>query len=441
MKKATIRVTSLILVIVLLVALVVIPVGADIVDIPDTSNAKYVALYNTNTARFIYNKNTNERLFPGSAVKMMTGLIACEKLCDRLDEWVTVTEDMLVSSQGSNIKLKAGMTVTVENLLYGVLCGGGNDASLVIANICGGSAEDFVRDMNAKAKELGMKNTYFTNPTGLDDEEMYSTISDIMTLATQVSKNALYLEISSAVSYVYKPAGYNEEIKFSNRNALLNVYSEYSNRYASGLIAGSTTLGGECAITYAERNGTGYICAVLNAEEIDGVMYSYKYINDLLEYAFENYSYVRIAEKGTRICALDTKLSMPSSDAVAWCVIDEDVYTLTHKDVDVENDLVYKHYLHNQQLNAPVDAGVIVGGVNIFYNDEIIGKAVLVTEQEIQASEMLLALDNLKNFFTSRFFLLSVIFIAVGLFVYSRVEFLYSGKTKSNRKRNTKRFY
>ena len=445
MKKGSLKAIAFLLCIITVFEIFTVFSCADIPAVPDTSNAKYVSLYNVNTDKVIYSKSTNERMFPGSAVKMMTGLIACEALDDRLDETVVITEEMIVASQGWNIKLKAGMTVTVEDLLYGVLCGCGNDAALAVATLCSGSISGFVDDMNAKALELGMKNTYFTNPTGLDDRNMYSTLSDIMILAKEAADNELYLDVSTAMSYVYTPEGTDEEIKFFNRNSLIsNFYAlGYRNLYAYGLIAGNTELGGYCAITYAEKNGTGYICAVMNAEATDDTIYSYSIVNSLLDYAFDNYSYVRIAEKGQRICTAETKFAMPTSDdeQLVSCIVSDDVYALTYMEIDPKNDLEYRYYLHNQPLNAPITAGMVVGGADIIYNGEVIGSAMLIAEEDVEASGMLLKLEKLRAFFMGRFFWLSIIFIVVGLFFYFKISLLRFRKGKRKRKNNVKKFY
>ncbi len=446
MKKSFFKVISLILCFAMTVPVFTVFSGAAAPDVPDTSRAANVALYNVNTKKTVYSKNAGERIFPSSAVKMMTGLIACETLKERLDDTVVITEDMIKDAVGWRIKLEVGMSVTVEDLLYGILCGSGNDAALAVATLCSGSIRAFVGDMNDKAQELGMKNTFFTNPTGLDDKKMYSTLSDIMILAKYAAENQLYLDVSSAMSYVYTPDGTTEEIKFFNRNSLIsNFYAlGYRNLYAYGLIAGNTELGGHCAITYAEKNGTGYICAVMNAEADDDTIYSYSIVNSLLDYAFDNYSYVLIAPKDKHICTAKTKLAMPSSDddeVLVSCVVRDDVYALTYMSIDAEKDLEYKYYLHNEPLNAPIHNGMIVGGVDIFYDGELIGSGVLVAEDEIEASGILVKLDKLRNFFLGRLFWLIVIFAVVGIFVYLRLSLVFTRKGKRHRGNNTKRFY
>lgn len=445
MKNSRIKIVAFILCLVTVIGAFAVSSVADMPSVPDTSNAKYVSLYNVNTGKIIYSKNTNHRMFPGSAVKMMTGLIACELLEDRLDEKVDITESMIGTSQGWNVKLAAGMTVTVEDLLYGVLCGCGNDAALALATLCSGSISGFVDDMNTKAQELGMKSTYFTNPTGLDDSDMYSTLSDIMLVAKEAVNNELYLDISTAMSYVYKPQGYDEEIKFFNRNSLIsNFYAlGYRNLYAYGLIAGNTELGGYCAITYAEKNDTGYICAVMDAEATGDTIYSYEIVNSLLDFAFDNYSYIRIAEKGKRICTAKTKFAMPTSaeEQTVSCIVSDDIYALTYMEIDPEKDLEYNYYLHNETLNAPISAGMIVGGADIIYEGEVIGSAVLVAEEDIEASGILLNLEKLRSFFMGRFFWTTVVFTIVGLFFYFRMSLLRFRKGKRKSNNNIKRFY
>ncbi len=390
-------------------------------EFPDTTKADAVCLYNLNTQKTVYSKNFDKKIFPAGAVKMMTGLLACEILSNRLDEAVEITADMLHGATGYNIKLREGMRVTVEDLLYGALCGGGNDASLALAALCGEDIEGFVSFMNSKAREWGLKNTVFTNPTGIDDEDMYSTLSDIMVITQKAQENDLYMKISSAVSYSYTPMGTNESLKFFNRNYLMRTDHQYNykNPNAYGLAVGNTELGGNCVITYAQQNDTRYICAVMGADQDNDNIYSYKIANELLSHAFKNLSYVKIAEIGKQVCSANTVLALPQSqkDVTVSCVIKDDVYALTGKNIDLSR-IEYRCYLHNDVLRAPISAGVVVGGVDIMYNGEIIGNAKLVSAEYIPSSGILVFLEQLKQFFTGRVFILSVAFFVIIFFSY-----------------------
>ena len=391
--------------------------------IPDTSQAKNVCLYNIDTQRIIYSKAYDQSIFPGSAVKMMTGLIVCEMFSDRLDESVTITKEMLKNAIGANVKLKDGMSVTLENLLYGVLCGGGNDAALALATHCSGSIEAFVALMNDTARVWGLNSSYFTNPTGLDDANMYSTLADIMILARKAVENELYLSASTIAAYTYTPAGTDVSVRFFNRNCLVSPYyaSGYENANAQGLVAGNTDLGGYCVITYAHRKDTDYICAVMGASMSNNIIYSYEIANSLLTYAFDRFSYVKILDSGTWVCNVPVELSMPTSGddgAYVDCIVSEDIYALVPKNISLSNDLKYKIFYHYDNLRAPVVKNTVIGGIDITYNGEYLTSAVLVTCDEISANSTLMTLDSLRVFFTGRVFIMFIVFSITGLIGY-----------------------
>lgn len=400
----------------------------------DVSHADAACLYNLNTGKVVYGKSMNEKIFPGSTVKMMTGLIACERLSDRLDEVIVISEEMLEGSSGANIKLKAGMSVTVESLLYGALCGGGNDASLVLAFVCAGSTEGFVDLMNARATALGMRNTLYTNPTGLDDEGMYSTVSDTVVLAKHASQNKLYLDVSSTANYEFTPLGESDSIKIYNRNSLIsNSYAfGYTNPNAQGLIAGNTDLGGYCVVTFVEKRGTQYICVVMGADRDEENIYSYKTANDLISYAFNNLVYTKIAEAGSYVCTSPVRYVTPGTGdelSTVSCVIKDDVYALTNPSFSDDEKLQYRYYLHRDALDAPVKADTIVGGVDIIYDGEYVGSAILVTDTEVEATGLLIFLKSMRSLFTSLSFWCTVISFSAMLSLY-----LYLSNARNRRR-------
>ncbi len=397
-------------------------------EFPDTSCANAVCLYNLNTNKSIYSKNTDKKIFPAGAVKMTTGLIACQMLSARLDEQVTINEEMLIGAEGANIKLKEGMTLQLKDILYGVLCGGGNDAALVLANVCAGSTEAFVRLMNEKVNEWGLNSTHFTNPTGIDDKGMYSTVSDIISIANYAAQNELYVEMSSVASYEFFPIGSQTSIKFFNRNALISTFysADYKYPYAFGLIVGNTELGGNCVISLAKKNGTEYICAVMGADKNEVDNYSYKIAVEMFSFAFNNFSYVKIAEAGKLYEYLSVSMVLPQNgkNARVRCVLKDDIYSLTQKGIDINNDLTYRYYFHEEPVQAPVMPGKIVGGVDIIFNGDIIGTGVMIAENAVSASTVLVLIENMRSFFTGRFFIaFSVTFTILMLlyfFVYEK---------------------
>ena len=157
---------------------------------PTVSNAKGIYLYNLENNKAVFTQNAEEQVYPTSTVKIMTGILAIENLSERLDENITVTSSMLSAVSGNNIGLAAGEIVTIDSMIRALLVNGANDAAYVLAHTVSGSTEEFVTLMNTKAKELGAHHTHYTNPTGMHDENMYTTAED----TAQIAKYAYGLD-------------------------------------------------------------------------------------------------------------------------------------------------------------------------------------------------------------------------------------------------------
>ena len=147
-------------------------------EVPEIHEAAGAYLYNFENDAVLYEMNPDERIYPASTVKLMTGILAMEALGDTPDRTITVTAEMLNKVVGNNMGLKAGEVVTVKDMLYGLLLNGANDAAQVLAVTVSGSVSDFVDAMNEKAQYLGAYNTFYTNPTGMHSDAMITTVSD-----------------------------------------------------------------------------------------------------------------------------------------------------------------------------------------------------------------------------------------------------------------------
>ena len=168
-----------------------------------TNTASSYVLMDQNTGRILTGKNYNNPMLIASITKIMTAIIAIES--NRLDEVVTVDESVL-KSYGSGIYIQVGEEITLRDLVYGLMLRSGNDAALMIANFVMGSEEEFVEKMNAKAKELGMKNTTFVNSSGLDntDSGNYSTAYDMALVTSYAMKNKDYRQIVGTKKHTVK---------------------------------------------------------------------------------------------------------------------------------------------------------------------------------------------------------------------------------------------
>ena len=180
------------------------------------TSASSAILMEAGSGRVLYEHNADEPRLIASITKLMTALVALES-GKSLDDVVTIqAED--TRTEGSALYLKPGEHVKLETLLYGLLLHSGNDAALAIARFCGGSVEDFVAGMNARARELGMTNSHFANPNGLNDEGHYSSARDMALLARACLDNEYLAQMVSTRTITL------EGRTFTNHNKLLWRY-------------------------------------------------------------------------------------------------------------------------------------------------------------------------------------------------------------------------
>ncbi|MGM7635431.1 D-alanyl-D-alanine carboxypeptidase family protein [Bacillus sp. Hm123] len=213
------------------------------------------------SGRVLYAKDPHEVMRIASITKIMTAIIAIES--DKLEEKVKVSK-RAVLTEGSSLYLKKGEKISLEDLVYGLMLRSGNDAAVAIAEHVGGSKEGFVFLMNEKAKEIGMKNTHFANPHGLDDSEKHrSTAYDMALLTRYAMKNAKYREIAGTEKYRVKdPSGEWDRI-WHNKNRLLTEKYEY----CTGGKTGYTKKAHRTLVTTATKGDMDLIAVTLDASD------------------------------------------------------------------------------------------------------------------------------------------------------------------------------
>ena len=215
------------------------------------TSAASAILMEAESGRVLYEHSADEPRLIASTTKLMTALTALES--GRALEDVVVIQEEDTRTEGSSLYLKPGERLTLETLLYGLLLHSGNDAALAIARFCGGSVERFVAEMNVKARELGMTNSHFANPNGLDAQGHCSTARDMALLARVCLKNEKLAEMMSARSVTL------EGRTFTNHNKLLWQYDG-----CIGLKTGYTERAGRTLVSAAQREGMTLIAVTLN---------------------------------------------------------------------------------------------------------------------------------------------------------------------------------
>ena len=239
-------------------------------------------LMDSDSGRVLYEKDKDNPRLIASITKIMTAILAIES--DRLEEEVTVGEEVL-TMYGSNIYIELGEKMKLLDMVYGLMLRSGNDAAIVIAYFIGGSEENFVKMMNDKAKEIGMTNTVFNNPHGLDEvTQNKSTAYDMALLSSYASHNETYMKIVGTKKYSVQTD--KKSYLWYNRNKLLGSYS-----YATGGKTGYTPSAGRTLVTNASHNNFNLTAVTLN----DGNEYISH--ETMYNYGFENYKNYVILDK------------------------------------------------------------------------------------------------------------------------------------------------
>lgn len=294
------------------------------------SASSYI-LMEEDTKRVLVSKNMSKKKLVASTTKIMTAVIAIES--GKTNKTIKVT-DKVLESYGSNIYLSIDEKMKLEDMLYGLMLQSGNDAALMIAEFLGGE-EDFVNKMNKKAKQIGMKNTIFCNPHGLDEKnENYSTAYDMALLMRYANSLPLFKEIVGTKKHTVKTD--EKTYVWTNKNKLLFMY-----KYATGGKTGYTDKAHRTLVTSASYKDLNLIAVTLN----DGN--DFKNHKSLYEYGFNNYKMVKVFDKDN--------MNLPNKKIYA---LDDYFYPITSNEEDMINvDYKIKNkkkYKNNEEVGEAI---------------------------------------------------------------------------------------
>lgn len=220
-------------------------------------SAKSAVVIDTRTGEIVFQKDAFERRSMASTTKIMTALLAIES--GRLDESVNITGEM-TRAEGTSLGLHAGDKIRLSDLVYGMMLESGNDAANAVALHLSGSFASFAKLMNEKARQIGMDNTSFVTPSGLDDENHYSTAYDMAILASYCVKNSVFRSVCSTKKYTAQLLEPQTKLYFSNHNRLLSSVDG-----VFGVKTGFTKKSGRCLVSAIEKNGAVLVAVTLNA--------------------------------------------------------------------------------------------------------------------------------------------------------------------------------
>lgn len=365
-----------ILIWILIVQLMYLPqtIEAKMIQTPDLApNAKAAILMDANSGRVLYGKNIDQQMLIASLTKIMTAIIAIEQ--GDLNELVTVGPNA-VGVEGSSIYLKQGEKLPLSTLLYGLMLQSGNDAAVAIAEHIGGSVEGFVYLMNEKAEYLGLENTHFANPHGLDHPKHYSSARDLAVLTSYALKNETFREIVKTEVKVVPWPGEKWHRKIYNKNKMLRLY-----RWADGVKTGYTKRAGRTLVSSATQGEERLVAVTLN----DGD--DWRESMAMFEYGFKHFDLVPILKKGQVVIEKpihkdDKTFHVVAGTTFQYSLTEEEKKKITIEPVITVPERIVDH--SNMQ----------VGNARIYVDGEWIGSVPLMTA-EIKPSSIFQTFNQL----------------------------------------------
>ena len=385
----------------------------------------HAVLLDANHGEILYDMKANEKAFPASTTKLMTALLVLEAVEYgqlTLDTPIAAGETRMqdVTYSYVNAELKLGEVLTVEELLYLVLLPSYADACNVLAVAVDGSIEAFVDHMNRKATELGCQNTHFTNPVGIHNEHHYSTAYDLALIMKACLEYDTYLEISKVPKYTLHATELSGPREFYNSNALVSTW-RYSGYIYDKCIAGktgNTDEAGRCLVAAAEDGDEVLISVIIGSGpmEVPGDTElrqgQFRESKRLLEYGFNNFHRVTITKDSEPVGKVKVTMSR-QADEVNVKAQGSITRTLP-KSMDVD-DIEAEVHLFAEEVEAPVEAGQVMGVMTLTYGDETYGKLDLVAITSVERSELLYKKQQFFEFFQNegvRIILAVVMFLA-----------------------------
>jgi len=337
---------------------------------PPSINGVTGCLIDGRTGVVIYDNGMNQPMAPASTTKMITALLALENL--PMNKQVVI-DSQVEGTEGNSLNLVSGEIITVQDLIYGMMLYSANDAAVALAKAVSGSVSDFAKLMNARAAELGAKNTHFVNPNGLTVPGHTTTAYDLAMIAKGCMQNETFREICKTPSYRIPPNLKSAEREVKNTNLMLTddttmvtvggVSVPVKYQYCIGIKTGSTTEAGNCLVAAAEKDGTMLISVILKSGDLE----RYSDSIALFDWGFKNYRSYEAVSKGKQVDKIRVKDGSVRKVGVAAA---NDCYVTMSN--DAANSVISTKVVLEDSLTAPVKAGTPAGKIEVYEGDRLI---------------------------------------------------------------------
>ncbi len=371
-----------------------------------TSNS--AILMENSTKKILFEKDIHKKLEPASITKILTAILAIENT--NLNDIVKVKEEAISSIPAgySIANLKPNEEISIDSLLKLLLVHSANDAANVLAVHMDNSLEAFANRMNQKCKELNLNNTHFTNPSGMHNDNHYSTAYDIALLMQYCYQNATFKKYSSLQSCKIPPTNISSERYFTNTNAMILDKNSTTSFYYPQIVAcktGFTSQAKNCLVSIANKNGLNYTCVILGASTSD---IRFNETKNLFEYGFSNYAYKTIAKKGSIITNITIQNGTTETKNLNL-ILDTNIDVFTNINNSSEN-ILPQITLKSLPL-APIAKGKVLGNATYIIDDKNYS-ANLIAETNVEVSTS-------KTYFLQILLLITIIIILFAVFFWN----------------------
>lgn len=403
-----------------------------------------VYLENLDTGTVIYEKNADRRMYPASLTKIMTAVLVLENVQD-LDgetaEYPMVIQNLLYGTNASLGGLIVGEQLSIRKLLYSALVQSANESAMILAAHVGNAGDvvssitAFVEMMNDKARALGMNSTHFVNPTGLHDDDHYTTARDLSILAKYAMQNEVFAEIVSTYAIDIGPTNKHTTLWQYATNRMLIPSSTYYYSPIIGIKTGSTDEGGHCLISQTAADGYRYFCVMLGSPETKTETYvNFTETRQLYRWAYNNFSLVTLLEQGELTDEVPVRYS--SDGRSVKLITGENSICLLNDEVSLSS-IRYEAEIP-AYVEAPVHTGDTIGTLHIKLMDEEIGTVPLVADSDMTLSWPRKVLGFIGSLFTSTAFkiILAVLILLVGGYIW--LAFRHNRRRRKKRYNNRK---
>ncbi len=397
-------------------------------------------LMDLKTGRILYENNSEERMYPASTTKVLTGIMAIEMLDPA--KVVTATDAAIapITMEHSSMGIYRGEQLTIEQLIYGMLVHSANDAANVLAIEMGGTLSNFAQMMNEKAAELGAQNSHFVNPHGFHDDDHYTTAKDLALISKYAMQNEKFREIVATTRYTIPPTNkYKTDRILITTNNLISKFKTTANFYdaAIGVKTGSTSLAQYCLVGAAKKGDAEFLTVLMkcpNQAASGETAYSFADTKKLLEYAFNNYEYKTVAAPTDIIS--DSKVYEAKDNVRVALVPKDEISSLLPKNIDTVNDIVINREIE-EDIKAPISKGQVLGKVSFSYNGELLGETELVASNDVEKDQILFIIHTVVSVIKSPFFYIPAALAVIAL-IAVRIRIV---KNRKKHRRNTRMRY